>query len=109
MEVFTLEGLISWLLRLIPGETVAGEPYVVGAKSFTPIARVRVFEALGGRLRIRAIEPTEIVEDSGAMSQTFKVSRLPVEQVAQLAAVLVPVLVFFVASFWRRSQERTSA
>jgi hypothetical protein len=89
------------------GEVVRGEPYDVGGRTLTPLARIRSFGAAGRRFEIVAVEPIGIVEETGGSRRLLAIGSGRVRRAAMLALIGLPVLAFVVASAIARAYRRS--
>jgi hypothetical protein len=93
-----LDEFASALLARRPGEVVRGEPYVVGGRRLTPFARLRTFEAFGGRIRVESVRPVGFVEEIAESRRWIGLGTGWGEGPTRLVVAALPVLVFVVAA-----------
>jgi hypothetical protein len=92
-----LEWLVSVVLGFLPSRLVRGEPYRVGRSTLTPVVRVHEIDALAGRLRIRSVEPVEVVEEAEGSTRSLVIRRAWVGPIVGAVVLGLPVLAYLIA------------
>ena len=76
----------------LPGRVVRGEPYRIGDRTLTPLARTVSLGPADGRWRLRWVEPLAVVEAVSGETRILAVRRPT--GLMLVAGLIAPVLVY---------------